>query len=82
MSKKRYQSFLSRHGEQLVWIRRINKLIQKPDMFQSEALKIQNSIRAMFLFGASEFLHGNTLRINTIEQMLPQAPVVKKKKKE
>lgn len=80
MSTKRYQSFLSKHGEQIIWVRRINKLRQKPDIFQYKALAVQNSIKAMFLFGASEFLHGGSLRIKTIEELLPQAPIVKKKK--
>ncbi len=79
MTKKRYQSHLSKHGEKTVGVRRINKLLQKPETFQSDALTIQNSIRAMFLFGVSEFLHSNSLRLHTIEELLPQDTIRKKK---
>lgn len=72
---------LSKHGEKTVGVRRVNKLMQQKDIFEHEVLSVQNTIRAMFLFWSSEFLHGGALRINTIEELLPQAPVVKKAKK-
>jgi hypothetical protein len=61
--------------------KKANLLIQKRSSIEKDIQRITSTIKAMFLFGSSEFLHSSLLRVKTTSQLLPQAPIVKKKPK-
>lgn len=75
-----FKSYLSCHGESVVGTRRITRLKFYPVLYEITLLQLINNIKALFLFGCTEFTHTAGLRLQSQAFLLPNVRSIRKRK--